>query len=386
MGAGILARLTIMPIEPMRRAWMEVDCRALRANCRTVAQRIPAGCRMLPMVKADAYGTGTGLAVRTLGRLDPYGFGVATLGEAGVVREAGWQGRVVVFTPTLPADLPELIADGFEPVVGSLAAIAACGEAARGARTALPVHLEIDTGMGRFGLPWDDVSRVAPRVAQVLAGGGVELASTFTHFHSAETDEAATREQWRRLGVATDALREAGVDPGLCHAANSAAALEYSGVAGDMVRPGVWLYGVEVAGRGPEIVAHVRARVLEVRDVKPGSTVSYGATWTAPGPARLATLGIGYADGLRRCLTGRGRALIHGREAPMRGVITMDSTVVDVTGREDVAPGDVATVLGRDGRSEITLEELARACGTIAYEVLTGWSARIPRIGIDGDL
>jgi alanine racemase len=375
-----------MPTEPMRRAWMEVDCRALRANYTAIAQRIPAGCRMLPMVKADAYGTGAELAVRTLGPLGPHAFGVATLDEAARVRADGWDGRVVVFTPTLPADLEGLLATGCEPAVGSLSTLRACAAAAREARAVLPVHLEIDTGMGRFGLAWDETGRRAPEVAEVLAGGGATLASTFTHFHSAETDEATTREQWRRLGEAIDALRGAGVDPGLRHAANSAAAVEYSGVAGDMVRPGVWLYGAEVAGRRPAPVAHVRARVLAVRDVKAGSTVSYGAMWTAPGPARLATLGIGYADGLRRCLTGHGRALIHGRAVPMRGVITMDSTVVDVTGREDVEPGDVATVLGRDGAAEITPEELAAVCGTIAYEILTGWSARVPKIGIDGDL
>lgn len=375
-----------MPTEPMRRAWMEVDCRALRANYTVIAQRIPAGCRMLPMVKADAYGTGAGLAVRTLGPLDPYGFGVATLDEAMRVREDGWDGRVVVFTPTLPADLEEMLAAGFEPVVGGPATLALCAAAARARGFRLPVHLEIDTGMGRFGIPWDEVARLAPEVAEILREGGVTLASTFTHFHSAEADEVATREQWRRLGEAIEALRAVDVDPGLCHAANSAAAVEYSGVAGDLVRPGVWLYGAEVVGLRPAPVAHVRARVLEVRDVKPGSTVSYGATWTAPGPARLATLGIGYADGLRRCLTGRGRALIHGRFVPMRGVITMDSTVVDVTGRDDVEPGDVATVLGRDRRGEITPEELADTCGTIAYEILTGWSSRVPKIAIDGDV
>lgn len=370
----------------MRRAWMEVDCRALRANYTAIAQRIPTGCRMLPMIKADAYGTGAGFAVRALGPLGPHALGVATVEEAVRVRADGWDGRVVVFTPTLPADLDRLPAAGFEPVVGSPVGLAACAAAARARGVVLPVHLEIDTGMGRFGLVWDEAGRWAAELAEILGGGGATLASTFTHFHSAETDEAATREQWRRLGEAIDALGAAGVDAGLRHAANSAAAVEYSGVAGDMVRPGVWLYGAEVAGRRPAPVAHVRARVLEVRDVKAGSTVSYGATWTAPGPARLATLGIGYADGLRRCLTGHGRALIHGRAAPLRGVITMDSTVVDVSGREDVRRGDVATVLGRDGDAEITPEELAEVCGTIAYEILTGWSARVPRIGIDGDL
>ncbi len=237
-----------MPTEPMRRAWMEVDCRALRANYTAIAQRIPAGCRMLPMVKADAYGTGAGLAVRALGPLGPYAFGVATLDEAVQVREDGWDGRVVVFTPTLPADVAELLAAAAEPVVGGPAPLAACAAAVRAVGGVLPVHLEIDTGMGRFGILWEDAGRHAPEIAAIVSEGGVTLASTFTHFHSAETDEPATREQWRRLGEAIEALRSAGVDPGLRHAANSAAAVEYSGVAGDVVRPGVWLYGAEVAG------------------------------------------------------------------------------------------------------------------------------------------
>lgn len=390
MGSGILARLKTMPIEPMRRAWMEVDCRALRANYDAVIQRIPAGCRMLPMVKADAYGTGASLAVRALAPLAPYAFGVATLGEAVEVREAGWNGRVLVFTPSLPADLEGCLEAKLEPVVGDLGGLEACASATRraaasGAEWPLPVHLEVDTGMGRFGLPWRHAADWAEGAARLLRDDGVALASTLTHFHSAETDEPATREQWRRFEECLRAMREAGMDPGLVHAANSAAAMEYSGVTADVVRPGVWLYGAQVAGRRPQAVAAVRARVLAVRDLAAGDTVSYGATWTAPGPSRMATLGIGYADGLPRCLSGRGRALMNGESVPIRGIVTMDSIVIDVTGRDDVRSGDVATVLGRDGEALITPEELAEVCGTIAYEILTGWSARVPRIGIDGD-
>lgn len=374
-----------MPIEPMRRAWMEVDCRALRANYETVTQRIPAGCRMLPMVKADAYGTGVALAVRNLAPLGPYGFGVATVQEGRELRREGWGGRIVVFTPLLPADVGELLAAGLEPVVGGLDALRACAAGARESGERIDVHLEIDTGMGRFGLSRRGADEWIPALRRELEAGGARLASTFTHFHSAESDVETTREQWRELEATREAMSSAGVDPGLSHAANSAAAVEYSGVAADMVRPGIWLYGAEVAGRRPKPVVAVRARVLAVRDVPAGSTVSYGATWRAPAPARLATLGIGYADGLRRGLSGRSRALVKGRAAPVRGVITMDSTVIDVTGRNDVEPGDVATLLGADGDEEITLEELAEACGTIAYEILTGWSRRVPKIGMDGD-
>ena len=365
---------------------MEVDCRALRSNYAAITQRIPAGCAVLPMVKADGYGVGASLAIGALRRLEPWGFGVATVEEGLEVRALGWEGPVVVFTPTLPADLSDVLEHRLEPVVAGIAAVRECAAAGRGRESTVPVHLEIDTGMGRFGVDWNDAGRWSKEIAETLEDGGLALRSTFTHFHSAETNRASSLEQWGRLEVALDAMREAGVPTGLVHAANSAAILEYSGVAGDMVRPGIWLYGAEVCGQRSEVVASVRARVLDVRDVGKGTTVSYGATYRTAAPARLATLGIGYADGLPRALSGSGRVLIKGRSVPMCGVVTMDSTVVDITGHADVASGDVATVMGRDGDEEITMEELARACDTISYEILTGWSYRIPKIGFDGDV
>ena len=374
-----------MLIDPMRRAWMEVDCRALRANYAAITQRIPTGCAVLPMVKANGYGVGASLAIRTFRGLNPWGFGVATVDEGLEVRADGWEGAVVVFTPTIPADLPDILDHGMEPVVPGVWALRECAAAGRSRGISVPIHLEVDTGMGRFGVEWSEAGKWSKDIAETMEEGGLALRSTFTHFHSAETDESSTLEQWRRLQTALDAMRDTGIAPGLVHAANSAAILEYSGVAGDLVRPGVWLYGVEVSGRRPEVVVSVRARVLDVREVGKGTTVSYGATYRTPAPARLATLGIGYADGLPRSLSGRGRVLIHGRSAPIRGIVSMDSTVVDVTGHADVRPGDVATVLGRDGREEIAVEELAEACDTISYEILTGWSYRLLKIGFDGD-
>jgi len=332
------------------------------------------------MVKADAYGTGVERAVRTLTPLAPWGFGVATSAEGAEVRSLGWAGPVVVFAPTLPSDVPELLDRRLEPVVSGLEASLACGLAARAARSTLSVHVEIDTGMGRFGLTWSEAKSWAPELAARVAQGGLRLRGTLTHFHSAEADQEATREQWRRFLAALDVMRAAGLDPGLVHAANSAGAMLYEGMPADLVRPGIRLYGGGAWEPRPRPVIAVRARVLDVRDVDAGTTVSYGATWRAEVPARLATLGIGYADGLRRELSNRGRALLGGREAPIRGVVCMDTTVADVTGLDGVRPGDVATLLGRDGLNAIELAELADLCGTIDYEILTGWSRRLPRI------
>ncbi|MEJ2483665.1 MAG: alanine racemase [Gemmatimonadota bacterium] len=362
-----------MSIEPKRRAWVEVDLDALRSNFGSIAERLPPGCGILPMVKADAYGTGLGRAVRALSGLGPWGFGVATTDEGG---------PVLVFSPTLPADTRALLERRLEPVVPGCDALAACGVAARAHGGTLAVHLEIDTGMGRFGIGCADMEVRAEEVAEILSLGGLDLRGTLTHFHSADDDPVETREQWTRFEAALTRLKEARVDPGLVHAANSAASLRYDDFAGDLVRPGIRLYGGgSWEPRGAPVVA-VRARVLDVRSVATGATVSYGATWQAPAPTRLATLGIGYGDGFRRELSNRGRVLIHGREAAVRGAVCMDSVVVEIGDREDVRPGDVATVLGRDGGSEIDLDEIAKMSGSIDYEILTGWSRRLPRIDV----
>ncbi len=370
-----------VPIEAMERAWIEVDLGALRRNSRVISDRVGDGCRLLPMVKADAYGVGMERVVRTLGPMGPWGFGVATTGEGRALRRLGWDGPVLVCAPSLPADVDCLVDERLEPAVPGLEALRAC--AAHTGTEPLSVHLEVDTGMGRWGLRWDQAAEWVPELAAVLEAGGARLTGTMSHFHSADRPGDATETQWVRLGEALRVMRAAGVDPGLVHAANSAGALLHAGVEADLVRPGIYLYGGGAWEPAAAQVVSVRARVLAVRDVAAGTTVSYGATWTAPRAARLATLGIGYGDGLRRELSNTGRALIHGVEAPFRGVVCMDTVVVDVTGRNDVRPGDVATILGKDGGARIGLEEMARQCGTIDYEILTGLGPRLARVELD---
>lgn len=364
-----------------RRAWVEVDPAALRRNGRRLAERVGPGVGLLPMVKADGYGLGVATAVDALSPLDPWGFGVATAAEAAELGELGWEGRTVVFSPCAPLDAGDVVRLGAEPAISSLDALRAFGEAAASAGDgrSLPVHLEVDTGMGRAGLAAGERDGWIPELVRALADRPVELASTFTHFHSAESDEEATVAQAEALEATLADLRAAGVEPGLVHLSNSAAVLRHPDLSADVVRPGLFLYG----GAGGEPVAAVRARVLDVRDVPAGRTVSYGALYRTPAPARIATLGVGYGDGLRRELSERGSALVAGRRAPIRGAVCMDVTVVDVTDVPGVRPGTVATVLGRDGGGEIPLEEMAGTCGTIPYEILTGLGRRLPRLRRD---
>lgn len=333
------------------------------------------------MIKADGYGLGAVRVARALSAADIWGLGVATAEEGAVLRSADYAGRIIVFSPLPSRDAGDIVQGGLEPAVTSLEALEAFGSRAASAGVTLPVHLEVDTGMGRLGVPARTARSWAGGLARLLATYPLRLASTFTHFHSADSDERATRAQWDEFQAALATLRDTGIEPGLIHAANSAAALRYKEVAADAIRPGIALFGGGEPGGEP--VVSVFARVLDVREVGAGQTVSYGATYRTSEWSRLATLGIGYADGVRYELSNRGHVLLSGARAPVRGAVCMDVMVVDVTAIPDVRPGDIATVLGRDGEEEITLTELTERCGTIEYEILTGLSPRLPRISVE---
>ena len=334
------------------------------------------------MVKADGYGLGAERVTRTLSEEEPWGLGVATAAEGERLRRAGWDGRIVVFSPCPREDAADLLEADLEVAAGSVDGLLELSRAAARRDRELGIHLNLDTGMGRLGLDAGRVEEWAHQVREAIGESPLRLVSTFTHYHSAETDGDASAGQCARFHDALRAMEREGLDPGLRHAANSAAAVRWPERAADVVRAGIFLYGATPVGGElrAEAVVRLRARVLEVRRVSEGTTVSYGATYRTERPSRLATLGLGYGDGLRRSLSNRGEALIHGRAAPIRGRVCMDITVVDVTDRPDVRSGDVATLLGHDGESEISLEELASTCDTIAHEILTGFTGRLPRL------
>ena len=370
-----VARYTTRPCDDtsmqsaLMRAWVEIDLDALRRNGAAMAARCAA---LLPMVKADAYGLGAVAVARALTPLAPWGYGVATVGEGLELRNAGLSHRIIVFTPVLTAQLADLRAARLTPVLSSADDIRAWHALGGG-----PWHLTIDTGMSRAGVRWTSVASLADLVREDMPEGA------YTHFHSAELDDASRAGQESRFDQAVAALP---VRPSVLHAENSAALARVRRSRYDLGRPGVFLYGVG-SGRGalvtPEQVAHVRARVVAVRDVCAGDSVSYDATWRATSRRRIATLAIGYADGYRRSLGNRGTALVGGRRAPVAGVVTMDMTMLDVT---DVPcrVGDIATLLGRDGDDVLTPEEVATAAGVSPYELLTGLRGRLEHVVLSG--
>ena len=344
------------------RTWVEIDLEAVRANARTVAGRA-AGARLLPMLKANAYGLGAVAVARALEPLDPWGYGVVTADEGSELRQAGITRSILVVQPTHRM-LPACAQWGLTPALSTADDIRAW----LGLGT-LPFHVGVDTGMNRGGLPWESFSAEARAFCDAPGFEGA-----LTHFHSADTDDESVREQWGRFQTALASLPRR---PALVHAANSAAALGYPEFAGDLVRPGIFLYGGQAGKHRPQPVLSWRARVCRVAPCPAGSSVSYGATYRTQAGAAIATLAAGYADGVRRTLSNCGEILLAGRRCRIAGAVTMDFTMIET--RHPAAPDQVATLIGTDGDETISLDDFAGAARTISYEILTGLGARVPR-------
>ena len=319
------------------------------------------------MVKAGAYGIGAIPVARALERIDPWGYGVATLEEGAALRSSGITRPVLVFSALLPEGAVATKSARLTPVVGDLAALDAWLAAGDD-----DFHVEIDTGMSRYGFHWRDTAVIAALADRLRACDGWE--GVFTHFHSADTDPAATREQARRFHEVLAALPHR---PPLVHLSNSGGALAGAEYGADLARPGIFLYGGNAGPLVPEPVAALRTRVMAVRRLQAGDTVSYGATATLDSDATIATLAIGYGDGVPRALSGQGRVELNGSLVPIRGRVTMDMTMVEVgeDGGRQVKIGETATIFG----GLVSLDAQAALAGTISYELLTAISPRVHR-------
>ena len=389
--------------ETTARTWVEVDPSAIARNVQVLQRRLPESCGVLMVVKSDGYGHGLELVAHAAEKAGVWGFAVATLQEAARLRAAGIEHPVVCAMPLLPVQAAHAIELSIIPAITSFDQAEAFDAAARAMGRRIDVHADVDTGLGRTGA-WD--REAMDLITRLVKLPGLRVAGIFTHFASAdEPGREPTERQMDRFETVLAELDSRGVSVDYVHAANSAAALRFaraSRLAGNqgkrrvLVRPGIALFGAtgeiapdaddgrwraeKGAGQPPfEPALSWHARVLAVKELQPGDSVSYHATYVAKERERIAVLGVGYADGWPLALSNRGHVLLRGRAARVRGAVCMDLTMVDATPYPDLRAGEIATLIGEQGGQRRTAEDVAEEAGENAYSILTRIGPRVRR-------
>jgi len=364
----------------LRPARARLDLDRLAANYLAVAAA--AGRPVMPVVKADAYGHGAARISRHLVALGAPMLAVAYAEEGVVLRAAGVRAPIVVLAGFAPGQVRTLVQHDLTPAVSTPTTLEGALRAGEQAGRPLPVHLKVDTGMTRLGFTPSAAGEAAARLAE---SGRVVIEGLMTHLASADEDAEGTRRQLDRFDEAAAELDRRGIRPRWIHAANSAG-LAYLRPTHTLVRPGLILYGVRPRPLAPAIevkpVMSVSADIELVKEVAVGTPVSYGGRWVAPRRSRIATIPIGYADGVPRTdgMRDRGELLVKGRRVPIAGTVCMDLTMADLTDHPDAGEGDEAVLFGDDPPAW----DVADRAGTNAWEVLTSVGSRVPRVYVEG--
>lgn len=360
-----------------------VDLSALAHNLNEVRRRIESSCQIIAVVKADAYGHGAVPVAKTLESLAVARFGVATLDEGIALREAGIRSSILLMGALFPDQLTDVIAHDLTPVLYEQALAEEIAEHTKGRSVPYPVHLKIETGMGRLGLEPEEVAALLESPA---FRGPLQAEGLMTHLADSDNaDPAYTAAQLERFRAVIRYMQAKKLSLPLIHVANSGAILGHPESRFTAVRPGIMLYGYHTAmhvNPAPELqpVLSLTTKVAQVRKLKPGESTSYSRTYVVRRPSRIAVLPLGYADGYSRLLSNKGEVLINGKRAPVVGRVCMDMTMVDVTDVPGVSTGTDVTVIGRQENQQITASDLAAWQGTISYEVLCRIGQRVMRV------
>jgi alanine racemase len=386
-----VATAEILKRAATRPTWAQVSLENLRYNFGVVQRHIGAGITVCAVVKADAYGHGAVECAHALESEGARWLGVTSLDEAIPLREAGIRTRILLMTGFWRGEEEEIIRLQLTPTVWEPGQVELLEKAAAGlGLPRLPVHLKVDTGMGRLGVDPEDVYQVC---AVLKSSPHLLLEGLSTHLASSEVlDAPSVDDQLRKFEQVRNLLRNEGFDPPLVHAANTGAVISRRESWNTMVRPGIALYGYhlpfERAGRevsGSKLRLAVKpvltwkTRILSLRDVRANQALGYGGTYVTKAPARIAVLPVGYADGLNRALSSRGRVIVREHYAPIVGRISMDLTLADVTGLPGVAVGDEVILLGALDGLSVDAREHAELASTNVYEILCAISKRVPR-------
>jgi alanine racemase len=360
-----------------------IDLSALGHNLDQVRRRIPTGCDILAVVKADAYGHGALAIAGELARLGINRFGVATVQEGLHLRNAGLAGSILILGALQPQHIEAVVQHRLTPIIHDGLMAEQLAKLIPSRARPYPVHIKVDTGMSRLGLAPDDVLPLlqSSSFRETLAPEGL-----MTHLADADGEEPTfTTHQMKRFYALIAAIEAAGIKIPLIHAANSAGILRHPSTHFTLVRPGIMLYGYHTTTQPDNLpdlkpVLSLTTRVVQVRRLDPGQSVSYNRVFTVSRPSTIAVLPIGYGDGYSRHLSNRGAVLIKGKRAAIVGRICMDMTMVDVTDIPDVATGDEAVLIGQQGGLRITAAHLATWAETIPYEILCAIGPRVRRV------
>ncbi|HSV73300.1 MAG TPA: alanine racemase [Chthonomonadales bacterium] len=370
----------------LSRAWAEIDLGVLRGNVRALRDHVGPLVGIAAVVKADAYGHGLRLVARSASEAGADWLAVATPREAEEAREASPGAAIMVLSPFLPGDAGAVVRARATPLLSNIETARALSREAIEADYRLPVHIKVDTGMGRAGV--DEAS--APAFARALLElEGLEVDGVASQFPSADTDEGLSRNQIARLSAVRDAVSRLARRRIVAHIANSAGIRRYPEGHLDAVRPGLLLYGFSPALAAPdspvpvEPVMTLKARVVLLRHMPAGASISYGGDCVLSRPSKVAMLGIGYGDGYPRRLSGRGAALLRGLRARILGRVCMDVTMVDATDIGGVSVGDEAVLIGRQMGERISVEEIARLVQTTEHDITTRLTSRVVRVPLD---
>jgi alanine racemase len=375
----------------------EIDLKAIAHNVRELRRITHPGARLMGVVKANGYGHGAIGVARCALQNGAERLGVARIDEGIQLRAAGIKAPILIFGYTLPERTPEILEYDLTQTVYTLAFARALSRTAVSVGKKIRIHLKIDTGMGRLGLlsknfksHYSDemINTTAVDETLAIAGlNGLELEGIFTHFATADSADKSYAENQLDLFLNyLSRVRKAGLDPEVKHAANSAALIDMPQSHLDMVRPGIAIYGLypsaEVNKKRVSLrpAMALKTKVIHLKKVPAGFNISYGITYKTPKPTTIATVPIGYADGLNRLLSSRGQMLVHGKRVPIVGRVCMDLTMLDVGSIDNVQVGDEAVIFGRQGSESLTVDEMASSLNTINYEIVTTITARVPRV------
>jgi alanine racemase len=373
-----------------RPTWAEISLTALGKNFRLLQEHVGADVHVCAVVKADAYGHGATKCALALEAEGAKWLGVTTTDEGVPLREAGVRTRILLMTGFWHGEEQEVIRRSLTATVWEPEHVEALNRAAeRLGAPPQPVHLKVDTGMGRLGVSLDGIAAICELIK---ASPRVSLEGLCTHFASSEVlDAPEVPMQITSFEQALCLVRKHGLSPALCHMDNTDGIFAQPGTWKNMVRPGLGLYGYVLPlvrnGRRElpalasqlEPVLSWKTRIVAIKPTAAGQALGYGGTYVTPSPSRIAVLPVGYADGYNRKLSNRGRVVVRGAYAPIVGTISMDLTLVDVTAIPGAEVGDEVRLIGSSGSASITAPELAEICGTIPYEILCGISKRVPR-------